>query len=99
MGQMGKICGAATGAFMVIGLKFGKSTPAEEPLKQETYALVREFAKKFEAENGTLVCRELIGYDLTTDEGMKAARANNVFQTSCRKYILDAVKILETMGF
>jgi hypothetical protein len=84
---------------MVIGLKYGKGTPAEEPLKQQTYALVREFAKKFEAENGTLICRELIGYDLTTEEGMKAARANNVFQTACQKYIRDAVKILEGMGF
>jgi len=99
MGQMGKTCGAATGAFMVIGLKYGKGTPAEEPLKQQTYALVREFTKKFEAINGTLVCRELIGYDLTTEEGLKAARASGIFRKSCLKYIRDAVMILEDMGF
>ena len=49
MGQMGKICGAATGAFMVIGLKYGKSEAAEEPLKQQTYALVRELRAQLKA--------------------------------------------------
>ena len=99
MGQLGKTCGAVTGALMVIGLKYGKASPEDEAAKQKTYALVREFVKKFEALNGTTVCRELIGYDLTTEEGLKAARASGAFQTACQKYIRDAVKLLEEMGF
>ncbi len=95
MGQLGKTCGAVTGAFMVIGLKYGKSTAPEEPAKLKTYYLVREFVNKFEAINGTTGCRELIGYDLTTDDGLKAARTSGVFQSSCQKYIRDAVRILE----
>jgi len=98
MGQLGKTCGAATGAFMVIGLKYGKSINDEEAAKQKTYRLVREFVKKFEAINGATVCRDLIGYDLSTEEGLKTARASGVFQTACLKYIRDAVKILEEMG-
>ena len=99
MGRLGKTCGAATGAFMVIGLKYGKGASGEEPSKQKTYDLVDEFVRKFEAVNDTTVCRELIGYDLTTEEGLKAARASGIFQSSCLKYIRDAVKILEEMGF
>ena len=99
MGRLGKTCGAATGAFMVIGLKYGKSSPGEEPAKQKTYDLVYKFVKKFEVVNGTTVCRDLIDYDLTTEDGLKKARASGIFQTSCLKYIRDAVKILEEMGF
>jgi C_GCAxxG_C_C family probable redox protein len=99
MGQLGKTCGAVTGALMVIGLKYGKDLTGDEAAKQKTYRLVRDFINKFEAQNGTTVCRELIGYDLTTEEGLKAARASGVFQRACLKYIRDAIAILETPGF
>ena len=99
MGRLGKTCGAATGAFMVIGLRYGKSTSDEEAARQKTYDLVNMFVRKFEEINGTIVCRELIGYDLTSEEGLNVARASGVFQTSCLKYVRDAVNILEGMGF
>ncbi len=84
---------------MVIGLKNGKAMPDEEPARQKTYAQVSEVIRKFESLNKTTICRELIGYDLTTDEGMEAARASGIFQTSCLKYIRDTINILEEMGF
>ncbi len=99
MGRLGLTCGAVTGAVMVIGLKYGKAQPPDEPAKQKTYRLVQEFMGKFAAVNRTTVCRDLIGCDLTTEEGLKTARANGVFQNECLKYIRDAVKILEEMGF
>jgi C_GCAxxG_C_C family probable redox protein len=99
MGRMGKTCGVATGAFMVIGLKYGKSTAEEDAGRQKTYELINEFVRKFEKLNGTTGCRELIGFDLTTPEGQKAARDADIFNKVCTKYIRDSVKILEEMGF
>jgi C_GCAxxG_C_C family probable redox protein len=99
MGRLGKTCGAATGALMVIGLKHGASFSDDEAAKQKTFQLVRDFIRHFEIKNGTSVCRELIGYDLTTEEGVKAARASGVFQRACPQYIRDAVNILAEMGF
>ncbi|RPJ11189.1 MAG: C_GCAxxG_C_C family protein, partial [Desulfobacteraceae bacterium] len=43
MGRMQETCGAVTGAFMVIGLKYGKSNQEEEHLKQLSYELVNNF--------------------------------------------------------
>ncbi len=84
---------------MVIGLKYGKASPEEEPSRDKTYKLVREFISQFEELNKTTICRDLIGYDLTDEEDLKAARASGIFQTSCLKYIRDAIGILEAMGF
>ena len=47
MGRMQETCGAVTGAFMVIGLKHGKSNSEEEYLKQLSYDLVNKFTEMF----------------------------------------------------
>jgi hypothetical protein len=41
--------------------------------------------------HGTIVCRELLGVDVGTEEGMAAARAANLFKTRCSGLITDAV--------
>ena len=47
MAGMAETCGAVTGAFMVIGLKYGKIKPEDEESKRRAYALVKEFVKNF----------------------------------------------------
>jgi len=97
MGRMCETCGAVTGAFMVLGLKYGKVRREDEPAKEKTYALVREFAGEFKARNGTIVCRELLGCDMGTPEGMKYAKEHNLHTTRCPKYVRDAAEILERL--
>ena len=68
MGRMCEVCGALTGAFMVIGLKYGKVVTDDVKNgtnKETTYRLVADLAKKFEEKNGSIYCRELIGHDLS----------------------------------
>ena len=69
MGRMAQTCGAVTGAYMVIGLKYGAVSGQEQEAKQKTYRLVREFAEKFKARNGSLVCKDLLGCDISTPDG------------------------------
>ena len=64
MARMGGTCGAVTGAFMVIGLKHGRVSATDEQAKEKTYEIVREFVERFTSRNGSMVCRELLGYDL-----------------------------------
>jgi C_GCAxxG_C_C family probable redox protein len=97
MGRMCETCGAVTGAFMVLGMKYGKVKEGDEPAKERTYALVKEFTRAFEARNGCIVCRELLGCDIGTPEGAKYAKENRLFSTSCPKYVRDAVEILEDL--
>lgn len=63
MGRMREVCGACTGAFMVLGLKYGTDNPKDASRKKQVYEIVQKFAKRFKEENGrdTIVCRELLG--------------------------------------
>ncbi len=95
MGRMGETCGAVTGAFMVIGLKYGKTQAKDNQAREKTYELVREFVKRFKARHGSILCRELLGYDISTPQGLKLAREKQRFATVCPQFIRDAVEIVE----
>lgn len=92
MGRMAEACGALTGAFLVIGLHYGGS-PSR---KERTYEKVRQAAEMFRARNGGCSdCRDLLGCDIGTPEGNRAAKENKLFKTVCRQLVRDAVEILE----
>jgi C_GCAxxG_C_C family probable redox protein len=98
MGRMCEVCGALTGAFMVIGLKHGKSNTdgSRYGTKTETtYRVVAELAKKFAARNGSIYCRDLIGHDLSDPAEREKVVHLGLFTTTCRKCILDSVELLE----
>ena len=66
MGRMAGTCGAVTGAFMILGLKYGAVSSDDMQAKELTYEKVREFAARFKERGGSLVCRELLGYDINS---------------------------------
>jgi C_GCAxxG_C_C family probable redox protein len=97
MGRLGETCGAMTGAFMVIGLKYAKTKPEDDAARDRGYELVREFARRFEELNGSITCRKLLGCELNTPEGMQRARDQELFKKICVKLVKDAVKITEEL--
>jgi len=97
MGRMGEICGAVTGAFMVIGLKYGRIEVQDTKSHQKTNRLVREFADKFKSVNRSIVCRELLGCDLNTPEGQKTFVDKKLRDTLCTKLVRDAAEIVEQL--
>lgn len=94
MGRLGATCGAVTGALMVIGLKYAKIKPEDDESKERTYALVQQFAERFRQRNGSTVCRELLGYDLSTPEGRQQVEEQGISQTLCPGLVRSAVEIL-----
>ena len=97
MGRMGKTCGAVTGAFMVLGLKYGGTDASDNDRKEKTYALVREFTKEFTSRNGHIGCNELLGHDISTPDGRREAGEKGLFSTLCPKLVRDAAEILEQL--
>ncbi len=98
MGRMCEVCGALTGAFMVIGLKYGKVYTDCNRYGNETettYKLVAELAQKFAARNNTIYCRELIGHDLNDPAEREKVVEAGLFKTTCGKCIGDAMDLLE----
>jgi len=98
MGRMGNVCGAVSGAFMVIGLKYSKTKDGENKIRDKGYGLVRQFAQEFEARNGSIVCKEILGCDLSTEEGIARARETGLFSDVCPEAVRDAIEILEQLG-
>ncbi|MBI4977775.1 MAG: C_GCAxxG_C_C family protein [Spirochaetes bacterium] len=97
MGRMTNVCGAATGAYMVLGLKYGYTVFNKE-VKENAYAMVREFSRRFrERNNGNLLCRELLGCDISTPEGHAYAKEHDVVTKVCPKAVEDAALILTEM--
>lgn len=95
MGCLGEVCGAITGALIVIGLKHGYTMPRDKEGKEKTYARVRDFSGRFRLRNGSLLCRELLGCDLTTAEGMAMAKQKHLFTERCPGFVREAAEILE----
>jgi len=88
-------CGAMTGAFLVLGLKHGRTRAEDSAARDKTYALVQEFINRFTARHAHIRCKDLLGCDIGTAEGQKIADAQNLHKTLCEGYVRDAVAILE----
>ncbi len=59
MAGMHEVCGALTGAFIVIGLLYGFDSPKPGLAKTELYEHLRSVADEFRAVHGSIICRDL----------------------------------------
>ena len=84
----GEVCGACTGALMVLGLKYGES-------KAMSNEACERFLDEFKKENGSYICNDLLGCDITTKEGVEFATENKLFKELCPKMVESAAKITE----
>ena len=92
----GELCGAVSGALMVLGLL----TPVDmdDPVgsKKRTSALGKEFQKRFVEKFGYLRCRDLLQHPTQASDATPAAQAMGVTH-HCRLMIVTAVELLEEM--
>lgn len=65
IGRMRQTCGAACGMFLLAGLDTGAVDAEDRVGKSHNYEVVQQFAEKFRAENGSLICAELLGLSTT----------------------------------
>lgn len=61
MGRLREVCGAVSGMFMVLSLKYGYDDPQASQEKKAIYKDVQTLAEQFKEENGSIICRELLG--------------------------------------
>jgi len=90
MGRLRGKCGALTGGFMVLGLKYGTTNPKDMDTKLASYQKVRELNQLFEDIHGTSNCAELLKKHATEDE----ITGRQHHKIICRKAIADAVDLL-----
>ena len=93
----GEICGAVSGALMVLGLKYGHYQSDNNEQKSRAYAIAVEYTKRFKEQNGSIVCRDLLGYDLTKPDEMACIKEKNLFKEICPRMVKCAVEVLESV--
>ena len=91
----GEICGAVSGALLVLGLKYGHYDAEDNEQKTRAYEIAVDYTKRFKEKNGSVVCRDLLGYDLTVPEDKVFIKEKNLFRTVCPEMVKSAVLILE----
>ena len=96
MGRLREVCGAVSGMFMVAGLLYGYDDPKAGTEKADHYARIQELAHEFEAKNGSIVCRELLGLNVKHDAPTPEARTDTYYKKRpCEELIGQAAEILE----
>ncbi|MCB2197509.1 MAG: C-GCAxxG-C-C family protein [Bacteroidetes bacterium] len=98
MGKQQHVCGAVSGALMVLGLKFGKALNDPESNKENTYDKAAEFLKRFESKNESIYCKQLLQeLDMKKEKDLIKIHELGLFETDCINYIKQAVDITEQL--
>jgi len=97
IGRCGSVCGALTGGVMALGIKYGTNEPSQEK-RLKAYELAHRLYKKFDGQHGTVLCRELIGYDLSNLQELEEARKAGVFKEKCVNFVRTVVESIAELS-
>ena len=94
MARMREVCGAVSGMFMVLGVLYGYDSPTDMEAKKAHYAFLRDVADKFKAENGSIICRDILGDP--EHGGAPEPRTDSYYKKRpCAEYVGMCAKIVE----
>ena len=79
MGRMREVCGAVSGMLFVLSCLRGYSDPKDTAAKTASYALAQRAMERFRAENGSYICRELLGLDKPEGSPVPEARTKQYY--------------------
>lgn len=96
MGRLREVCGGVSGMFMVLGYVNGYHDPKDFEGKKKLYEQVQELASRFEKENGSIVCRNLLGLSVEKEEATPSKRTDEYYKKRpCKELVGCAAEILE----
>lgn len=95
MGRMREVCGSVTGMFMVSGFVFKAVDPSNTEAKNISCQAVQQLAKKFKDDNGSIICRELLG--LGNKEGAEPNAEQKCKKRPCVEYVADCTRFIGEM--
>ncbi len=96
IGRMREVCGAVSGMTMVLSNKFASTDPNDHTKKKELYALIQKAAGDFRNENGSIVCRELLGLEEKNSSPVPEERTKEYYKKRpCSELVHCAAEIAE----
>lgn len=97
IGRNGYVCGAITGAALIIGKKYGNNEPVDTARREKAYEVINKLVEIFEQEYRTVMCKDLISIDMKNPEELKKTRENGVFQNQCPAFVLLSGRALDEL--
>ena len=95
MGRLREVCGAVSGMLMVLGLLEGYADVSDYDAKKDLYAHVQTLAERFREENGSILCRELLGLAEGPDSSAPERRSDEYYERRpCPELVASAARIL-----
>ena len=96
LGRMREVCGAVSGAAMVLGSVVAPTDGSDSKSKQKNYELVREFAERFKQRNRTVICRELLELGVKAESTAKPDERTGEYykKRPCLKMVEDAAELV-----
>ncbi len=88
------MCGAVTGAILVLGLQYGSTLNSDDAARLRTYQHVQVLIHRFQEIHGSIQCTDLLGYNLSDPEQFKTVCEKGLFSQRCPRFVRDAAQIL-----
>ena len=96
MGRLREVCGTFSGIVMVLSQLYGYSDPEDTATNKDLYEKIRTLAAKFRADNGSIICRELLGLEKAEDSAAPEPRTAEYYKKRpCPELCRYAAQILE----
>lgn len=96
MSRLREVCGSVSGMFFVAGYLYGYDDPKNYEAKKELYGKMQDLAHRFEEENGSIICRELLGLDCMHDSSTPEKRSAEYYKKRpCKELAGCAAELME----
>ena len=93
--HIGGTCGAATGAVLALGLRYGNDDRTND--RMSVMDAVESFYARFRERVGATDCPDILGCDICSSEGRAVSRELGLRETRCLEAVRTAAQILEEL--
>lgn len=98
VGRTRQVCGAITGATMIISLEYSNGSLANAQNKSLVYKKVQEMISIFNEKHSTIICKELLGNIANKTSPVPDERTKEYYQKRpCVQVVYDAAQALEAV--
>ena len=95
MGRLREVCGAVSGSFLLLGLRYPASDPNDKKAKTANYASVQRVAEAFKSRFGSIICRELLDVKRQKESPVPSDRnAEYYAKRPCARFVVEASEIV-----
>ena len=94
MGRLREVCGAVSGMFFVLSYLFGCDDPKADEEKKQLYTDVQGLAAKFQAQCGSILCRDLLD-NPPSDPNPSPRTAQYYKDRPCARFVMTAAELMD----